>query len=159
VVYALGATNINYLRFETTHVCMPPAVSNISTNQVAVFCARINPTQRATILDRSFQMREWQHDAKSAIETYIRGVRAPTENRNTLIHGNVVDMAVSKARELAIINMGRDRRSTVFKSSLPAIRQVAASSSASVAKVERLGGTKPSKVRSAWFMYPWISTC
>jgi hypothetical protein len=117
--------NINYVRFEATHVYMLSAVSNISTNQAAVFCARINPTERATILDRSFQMREWNDDAKRAIEAYIKGMRALTENRNTLIHGNVVDMAVGKAREPAIISMGRDGRTTVFKSSLPAIRQVA----------------------------------
>ena len=112
-------------RFETTHVYMLSAVSNISTNQAAVFCARINPTERATILDRSFQMREWKDDAKRAIETYIKGMRTLTENRNTLIHGNVVDMAVGRAREPAIISMGRDGRTTVIKSSLPAIRQVA----------------------------------
>ncbi|WP_426440097.1 hypothetical protein [Bradyrhizobium genosp. P] len=125
VVHALGVMNINYLRFETTHVYMLSAVSNISTNQAAVFCARINPTERATILDRSFQMREWPEEAKIAVEAYIKGMRALTENRNTLIHGNVVDLAVGKAREPAIISMGRDGRTTVFKSSLPAIRQVA----------------------------------
>lgn len=125
VVHALGVMNINYVRFETTHVYMLSAVSNISTNQAAVFCARINPTERATILDRSFQMREWNDDAKAAIEVYIKGMRALTENRNALIHGNVVDMAVGKTREPAIISMGRDGRTTVFKSSLPAIRQVA----------------------------------
>lgn len=125
VVHALGVMNINYVRFETTHVYMLSAVSNISTNQAAVFCARINPTERATILDRSFQMREWNDDAKAAIEVYIKGMRALTENRNALIHGNVVDMAVGKAREPAIISMGRDGRTTVFKSSLTAIRQVA----------------------------------
>jgi len=125
VVHALGVMNINYVRFETTHVYMLSAVSNISTNQAAVFCARINPTERATILDRSFQMRKWQDDAKGAIETYIKAMRTLTENRNTLIHGNVVDMAVGKAQEPAIISMGRDGRTTVFKSSLPAIREVA----------------------------------
>jgi hypothetical protein len=125
VVHALGVMNINYVRFETTHVYVLSAVSNISTNQAAVFCARINPTERATILDHSFQMREWQEDARAAVETYIKGMRALTENRNTLIHSNLVDMAVGKAREPAIISMGRDGRTTIFKSSLPAIRQVA----------------------------------
>jgi hypothetical protein len=125
VVHALGVMNINYVRFEATHVYMLSAISNISTNQAAVFSARINPTERANILDRSFQMREWQDDAKSAIDAYIKGMRALTENRNTLIHGNIVDMAIGKATEPAIISMGRDGRTTGFKSSLPAIRQVA----------------------------------
>jgi hypothetical protein len=125
VVHALGVMNINYVRFEATHVYMLSAISNISTNQAAVFSARINPTERANILDRSFQMREWQDGAKSAIDVYIKGMRALTENRNTLIHGNIVDMAIGKATEPAIISMGRDGRTAVFKSSLPAIRQVA----------------------------------
>ncbi len=125
VVHALGVMNINYVRFETTHVYMLSAISNISTNQAAVFFARINPTERANILDRSFQMRKWQDDPKSAIDVYIKGMRTLTENRNTLIHGNIVDMAIGKVIEPAIISMGRDGRTAVFKSSLPAIRQVA----------------------------------
>ena len=125
VVHALGVMNINYVRFEVTHVLVLAAVSNISTNQAAVFSSRINPTERATIIARSFEMREWQPDAAEAIEGYIAGMRTLTENRNTLIHGNIVDMAMGTTREPAIISLGRDGRTSLFKSSLPAIRQVA----------------------------------
>jgi len=59
VVHALGVMNINYVRFEVTHVLVLAAVSNISTNQAAVFSSRINPTERATIIARSFEMRDW----------------------------------------------------------------------------------------------------
>jgi uncharacterized protein YdhG (YjbR/CyaY superfamily) len=70
-------------------------------------------------------MREWQPDAAEAIEGYIKGMRTLTENRNTLIHGNIVDMAMGTTQEPAIISLGRDGRTSLFKSSLPAIRQVA----------------------------------
>jgi hypothetical protein len=35
IVHALGVMNINYVRFETTHVYMLSAVSNVSTKQAA----------------------------------------------------------------------------------------------------------------------------
>jgi hypothetical protein len=113
------------VRFEVTHVYMLSAISNIPRNQAAVFFARINSTERAIILDRSSQMREWQDEAKRAIDVYIKGMRVLTENRNTLIHGNILDMAIGQAKVPAIIRMCRDGRMTFFKSSLPAIRQVA----------------------------------
>ncbi len=126
VVHALGVMNINFVRFEATQVYMLSAVADISTNQAAIFIGRINQVDRATTIDRFLRMRrDWPNAAQTAVDIYLKGMRLLTENRNVLVHGNIVDMAVGKAMEPAIISLGRDGRTTVFKSSLPAIRQVA----------------------------------
>jgi hypothetical protein len=70
-------------------------------------------------------MRHLPQAAQDGTGAYLKGMRILTENRNILVHGNIVDMAVGKAMEPAIISLGRDGRTTLFKSSLPAIRQVA----------------------------------
>jgi hypothetical protein len=123
VVHALGVMNINFVRFEATQVYMLSAVANISTNQAAVFIGRINQIDRAVTIDRSLCARTWPQTAQAGVEAYLKGMRVLTENRNIPVHGNIVDMAVGKAMEPAIISIGRDGRTTVFSSS--PIRQVA----------------------------------
>lgn len=125
VVHALGVMNINFVRFEATQVYMLSAVANISTNQAAIFMGRINQVDRAVTIGRFLRVRTWPETAQAGIEAYLKGMRVLTENRNILVHSNIVDMAVGKAIEPAIISLGRDGRTTVFESSLPAIRQVA----------------------------------
>lgn len=120
VVHALGVMNINYVPFETTHVLMLASVADIKQNQAAVFISRMSPTERANVIEIFFKKREWLNEASSGISHYIKAMRILTENRNTLIHGNIVDMWAVKSP-----GMNREGLTTIIQSSLPAIRQVA----------------------------------
>src|SRR5579884_975931 len=120
VVHALGVMNINYVRFERTHVWMLAATANLTEPQAAVFASRTNPNERATFIDTFFKRREWPEPVSSAIKHYIAAMRVLTENRNTLIHGNVVS---GWDNEPAIFSLSRRGEMVMFKSSLASIRQ------------------------------------
>lgn len=123
VVHALGVMNINYVRFETTHVYILAAVANMKQNQAAVFISRINPTERENVIRIFSKKREWPSEASEGIGHYIKALHTLTENRNMLIHGNIVDMWAVKAP--GVISMNREGLTTIIQLSLPAIRQVA----------------------------------
>jgi hypothetical protein len=53
VVRALGVMNINYVRFERTHVWMLAATANLTKEQAVIFVSRTNPNERATFIDTS----------------------------------------------------------------------------------------------------------
>jgi|SRR5271166_1386279 len=122
VVHALGVMNINYVRFERTHVWMLAATANLTEPQAIVFTSRINPNERATFIDMFFRRREWPEPVGQAIKHYISAMRTLTENRNTIIHGNVV---TSFGSEPAIFSLNRQGVMTMFRSSLGTIRQAA----------------------------------
>jgi hypothetical protein len=116
VVHALGVMNINY-------VWMLAATGNMTEDQAAVFVSRINPSERATIIDMFYRRRTWPNSAGDAIKHYVSAMRVLTENRNSLIHGNVI---TSFGNEPAIFSLNRNNGAmTVFQSSLSAIRQAA----------------------------------
>ncbi|QAU47216.1 hypothetical protein [Bradyrhizobium guangzhouense] len=122
VVHALGVMNINYVRFERTHVWMLAATGNLSEQQAIVFSARTNPSERANFIDMFFARREWPEAAGLAIRHYIAAMRIITGNRNSLIHGNIV---TSFGSEPAIFSLNRQGTMTMFRSSLADIRRVA----------------------------------
>jgi hypothetical protein len=123
VVHALGVMNINYVRFEATHVYMLAAAANMKQNQAAVFISRMNPTERENVIKIFSKKREWPTEAYEGIAHYLKALHVLTENRNMLIHGNIVDMWALKAP--GVITMNREGMTTVIQISLPAIRQVA----------------------------------
>jgi hypothetical protein len=122
VVHALGVMNINYVRFERTHVWMLAATANLTEPQAAVFVSRTNPNERATFIDTFFKRREWPEPVGFGIGHYIAAMRILTQNRNILIHGNVVS---GWGNEPAIFSLSRRGEMVMFKSSLSAIRQAA----------------------------------
>jgi hypothetical protein len=122
VVHALGVMNINYVRFERTHGWMLAATGNLTEAQALVFASRANPTERANFIELFLQRREWPEPAGSAIKHYIAAMRILTENRNALIHGNII---TSFRNEPAIFSLSRKGVMTMFQSSLSAIRQTA----------------------------------
>lgn len=123
VVYALGVMNINYVRFETTHVLVLSAVANMKQNQAAVFVSRMNPNERANVIDIFLKRREWPNETSKAIAHYNVAMRAMTDSRNMLIHGNIVDMGGTK--QPGILSLNRQGLTTIFQSSLSSIRKVA----------------------------------
>lgn len=123
VVYALGIMNINYVRFEATHVLMLSAVANITQNQAAVFVSRMNPSERANVIDIFFKKRKWPDEASGAIPHFVAAMRLLTDSRNMLIHGNIVDIGSTK--QPGILSLNRQGLSTLFQSSLSSIRKVA----------------------------------
>ena len=123
VVYALGVMNINYVRFEATHVLMLSAVANIAQNQAAVLVSRMNPNERANVIDIFFKRRDWPDKASTAITHYIAAMRLLTDSRNLLIHGNIVD--IGGTRQPGILSLNRQGLTTLFQSSLSSIRRVA----------------------------------
>lgn len=122
VVHALGVMNINYVRFERTHVWMLAAVGNLTEPQAVVFASRVNPTERANFIEMFLKRREWPEPVGSAIKQYIAAMRTLTENRNALIHGNII---TSFGNEPAIFSLNRKGEMTMFQSSLGAIRRTA----------------------------------
>lgn len=122
VVHALGVMNINYVRFERTHVWMLAATANVTEEQAAVFVSRINPNERAKLIDNFFKRREWPDPCPGAIRHYIGSMRTLTESRNTLIHGNIV---TSFGSEPGVFSLNKSGFMTMFRSSLADIRQVA----------------------------------
>jgi hypothetical protein len=122
VVHALGVMNINYVRFERTHVWMLAAIGNLTEPQAIVFASRVNPTERANFIEMFFKRREWPEPVGSATKQYIAAMRVLTENRNALIHGNIV---TSFGTEPAIFSLNRKGAMTMFQSSLGAIRRAA----------------------------------
>lgn len=122
VVYALGIMNINYVRFERAHVWMLAATANVTEEQAAVFVSRINPNERAQLIDNFFKRRDWPDPCSDAIRHYIGSMRTLTESRNTLIHGNIV---TSFGSEPGIFSLNRSGFMTMFRSSLADVRQVA----------------------------------
>jgi hypothetical protein len=122
VVRALGVMNINYVRFERTHVWMLAATANLTEEQAAIFVSRTNPNERATFIDTFFKRRQWPEPVGSAIKHYIAAMRVLTENRNALIHGNIV---TSWSNEPGIFSLNRRGEMVMFKSSLATIREVA----------------------------------
>jgi hypothetical protein len=122
-VHALGVMNINYVRFEATHVYMLAAVANMRQNQAAVFISRTNATERANVIKVFSNKREWPSEAAKGIDHYLKALRTLTENRNVLIHGNIVDIWETKSP--SIITMDREGLTSVTQLSLLAIRQVA----------------------------------
>jgi hypothetical protein len=122
VVRALGVMNINYVRFERTHVWMLAATANLTEEQAAIFTSRTNPNERATFIDTFFKRRQWPEPVNAAIKHYIAAMRVLTENRNALIHGNIV---TGWGNEPAIFSLSRRGEMVMFKSSLATIRQVA----------------------------------
>jgi hypothetical protein len=122
VVHALGVMNINYVRFERTHVWMLAATGGLTEPQALVFTSRVNPNERAMFIDMFYKRRDWPESAGSAIKHYIAAMRILTENRNILIHGNLV---TSFGNEPAIFSLNRQGIMTMFKSSLSEIRRVA----------------------------------
>lgn len=123
VIHALGVMNINYVRFERTHVWMLAATGNMSEDQAAVVASRVNPGERANILDIFFKRRSWPDPAGDAIKHYVAAMRIITENRNSLIHGNIV---TSFGSEPAFYSLNRNSGAmTVFQSTLATMRQAA----------------------------------
>jgi hypothetical protein len=122
VVHALGVMNINYVRFERTHVWMLAATGNLTEPQALVFASRANPTERGNFIELFFKSREWPEPVGAAIKHYIAAMRTLTENRNALIHGNIV---TSFKNEPAIFSLSRKGAMTMFQSSLSAIRRAA----------------------------------
>jgi hypothetical protein len=122
VVHALGAMNINYVRFERTHVWMLAATANITEEQASVFASRINPTERANFIEIFFKRGTWPDPAADAIKHYIAAMRTLTENRNAFIHGNVV---TSFGSDPGIFSLNKQGLMTMFRSSLVDIRQAA----------------------------------
>jgi hypothetical protein len=123
VVHALGVMNINYVRFERTHVWVMGATGNLTTEpQALVFASRVSPTERENFIELFFKAREWPEPVGIAIKQYIAAMRILTENRNALIHGNII---TSFRNEPAIFSLNRKGAMTMFQSSLGAIRQAA----------------------------------
>jgi hypothetical protein len=122
VVHALGVMNINYVRFERTHVWMLAATADLTEEQAAIFVSRINPNERARFIDTFFNRRSWPEPVGQAIKHYTASMRTLTENRNTLIHGNIV---TSFGSQPGIFSLSRNGLMTMFTSSLTDIRQVA----------------------------------
>lgn len=122
VVHALGVMNINYVRFERTHVWMLAATGNLTEPQALVFSSRVNPTERANFIELFSKGREWPEPVGSAIKHYIAAMRILTGNRNALIHGNII---TSFRNEPAIFSLNRKGAMAMFQSSLGAIRRAA----------------------------------
>jgi hypothetical protein len=122
-VYALGVVNINYVRFESTLVYMLAAVANMKLNQAAVFISRTGASERGNLIKVFASKREWPAEAAQAIDHYLKALRILTENRNVLIHGNIVDLWETK--NPSIITMDREGLTSVTQLSLSAIRDVA----------------------------------
>jgi hypothetical protein len=122
-VYALGVMNINYVRFEATLVYMLAAVANMKQNQAAVFISRTGAAERANLIKVFASKRKLPAKASTGIDHYLKALRTLTENRNTLIHGNLVDIWNNK--NPSIITKDREGLTSVTQLSLGAIRQVA----------------------------------
>jgi hypothetical protein len=122
VIHALGVMNINYVRFERTHVWMLAATGNMTEEQAAVFVARSNPTQRETFIQLFLGKRQWPPEVEAAIKHYLKAMHTLTENRNTLLHGNIV---TGWGNAPTIFSLTKKAETVMFQSSLHAIRQAA----------------------------------
>jgi hypothetical protein len=102
---------------------MLAAVANMKQNQAAVFISRTGAAERANLIKVFASKREWPSEASAGIDHYLKAVRTLTESRNTLIHGNLVD--IWNTKNPSIITMDREGLTSVTQLSLAAIRQIA----------------------------------
>jgi hypothetical protein len=120
-VHALGVMKINHVRFETTLVFMLAAVANMKQNRAAVFISRTGAVERANLIKVfSTSKRDWPDEAAKGIDHYLKALRALTENRNVLIHGNIVD--IWQTKNPSIITMDREGLTSVTQLSISASR-------------------------------------
>jgi hypothetical protein len=121
-IYALGVVSINYARFERTHVWMLAAVANMQEEHASVFIARTNASDRANVIETFFKRRSWPQEAAIAIEHYITGMRTLIENRNSLIHANIVR---GPNNQSGLFSLNRRGETKMLSTTTPDIRQVA----------------------------------
>jgi hypothetical protein len=121
-VYALGVVSINYARFERTHVWMLAAVANMAEEHATVFIARTNASDRASVIETFFKRRSWPQEAATAIKHYMTGMRTLIDNRNSLIHANLVR---GYNNHSGLFSLNRRGETKMISTTTPDIRQVA----------------------------------
>jgi hypothetical protein len=87
------------------------------------FISRTSAAERENLIKVFSKKREWPTKAAVAIEHYLKALHILTENRNILIHGNIVD--IWETKNPSIISMDRQGLTSVTQLSIAAIRQVA----------------------------------
>ena len=121
-VYALGVVSINYVRFERTHVWMLSAVAKMSEEQAAIITARTNASERVKLIETFFDRRDWPSEVATPIKHYLKATNLLIQNRNVLIHSNMI---TGTENRIAIYSLSKQGRHSLFQATLEQIRAVA----------------------------------
>jgi hypothetical protein len=121
-IHALGVVSINYTRFECTNVWMLAAVANISEMQAATLTPRVNLTDRVKVIETFLNRASFPDHIVVHVKHYLAAMRILIENRNILIHSNMIR---GMDNEPTIYSTSRNGDITMFQGSLELIRKVA----------------------------------
>jgi hypothetical protein len=121
-LHALGVVSINYARFERTNVWMLAAVANMSEMQAATLTPRVNPADRVKVIETFLSRASLPDHIVARVKHYLAAMRILIENRNLLIHSNMIR---GMDNDPAIYSTSRNGDITMFQGSLNLIRRVA----------------------------------
>jgi hypothetical protein len=121
-IHALGVVSINYTRFERTHVWMLAAVGNLSEFQATSIIGRLNTIDRGALIERLLQNGQLPNIAVTNVKHYLQAMKILVENRNILIHSNIIRGA---GNEPAIYSTKRNGDTSLMQGTLQLIRDVA----------------------------------
>jgi hypothetical protein len=121
-IFALGMVSVNYARLEFAVHAIFATILGITDTLSYRLMFKIGPEMRDKLMREMLPARNWPKDVVELVEQFIEAHKTCYENRNKLMHSNLVS---GSDRAITLRKMGRDGRTTLSKPLLRELRQVA----------------------------------
>ena len=121
-IFALGVVSVNYARLEFAVHAMFATILGIGGALSYRLMYKISPEMRDKLMREMLPTRHWPKPVHDRASYFIEAHKICYENRNKLMHSNLIS---GSDQAIVLYKIGRDGRSTLTNPTLGELRQVA----------------------------------
>ena len=121
-IFAIGVVSVNYALLEFAVLGMFSAILGLADELSHRLMFKIGPEIRDKMMREMLPMREWPDNIKDLAQHFIEAHKICYENRNKLIHSNLLAMS---PRAIILAKIGRDGKTALANPLLSELRRVA----------------------------------
>jgi hypothetical protein len=121
-VFALGAVSVKYAQLEFAVFGMFRTILSLESDVATRLMFKIGPEMRDKLMREMLPSRNWPEEVTALAQHFIEGHKACYENRNKLMHSNLIAMS---SEAIILAKTGRDGKTTLSNPLLSELRRVA----------------------------------
>jgi len=121
-IFALGVVSVNFARFEYAFTWLLTVVSGLHEDFARITLARVGLLTSTQLLDSMIEKKDWPDGAIELIRYFLKATKILAENRNTLLHSNLIQ---GWEKDATLYHVSRQGTMIQLQMSVDQIRQVA----------------------------------
>jgi hypothetical protein len=121
-IFALGVVSVNFARFEYAFTWLFSVVSGLHEDFARITLARVGLLTCSQLLGSMIEKKDWPDGATELIRYFLKATKILVENRNTLLHSNLIQ---GWEKDATLYHVSRQGTMIQLQMSVDQIRQVA----------------------------------